>query len=105
MSEKKKSIGYHAPQYHNAKEYGECRHIEKINAVMMEFSLKAIKTERPDWYVKGAELFFTYEDEYYVIYPSDLGTSSEVFDRLSRDLEDALYEAGAYDMFYGGMMD
>lgn len=100
-----KSIGYHAPQYWHAKSYSDCPDIEKINRVLDVFKEKAKHTEEPDWYVKGACLYFTYNDDYYEMGPGSIDTTPEIFDRLSRELEDALYEIGAYDMFYGGMID
>ena len=76
-----------------------------INEVLKEFTIKAHNVEEPDWYVKGACLYFTYDEEYYAIGPTSINTTAEIFDRLSRLLEDALYDAGAYDMFYAGMID
>lgn len=105
MAKRNKTIGYHAPQYWHTKSYRDCSDIEKINRVLEVFKEKAKHTEEPDWYVKGACLYFTYNDDYYEMGPGSINTTPEIFDRLSRELEDALYEIGAYDMFYGGMID
>ena len=105
MVKRNKTIGYHAPQYWHAKSYHDCPDIQKINRVLEVFKEKAKHTKEPDWYVKGACLYFTYDDDYYAMGPGSIDTTPEIFDRLSRELEDALYEIGAYDMFYGGMID
>ncbi len=100
-----KTIGYQAPQYYNAKDYRDYRHITAINGVLEDFAKQAQSIDEPDWYIKGASLYFTYENEYYVIWPGDVDTTPGVFDRMSYRLIDALYDAGASDMFYAGMMD
>jgi len=102
---RKKNIGYLAPQYYDAQSYIECPNIMAINEVLKEFTIKAQNMAEPDWYVKGACLYFTYDEVYYVIGPTCIDTTAEIFDRLSFQLEDALYDAGAYDMFYAGMID
>lgn len=100
-----KSIGYLAPQYYEAKPYSYYGNIEAVNIVLIKFAMLAKFVEEPDWYVKGAALYFTYGNEFYVIEPGCVDTTAGRFDRISRELEDALYEVGAYDMFYAGMMD
>ena len=105
MEQRNKSIGYHAQQYWNAKSYLDCPDIEKINRVLDVFKEKAKHTETPEWYVKGACLYFTYKGDYYAVGPGSIDATAEIFDCLSDELEDALYEMGAYDMFYGGMID
>ena len=60
---------------------------------------------QPDWYIKGAALYFTYNEECYVILPQHLSTSDEIFEDLVDDMTERLYIIGAYDMFYSGMMD
>lgn len=104
-NKRQKNIGYLAPQYYEAKIYSYYGNIKDVNLVLMKFVKLAKSVEEPDWYVKGAALYFTYENEYYVIEPGCVDTTAGRFDRISRELEDALYEVGAYDMFYAGMMD
>jgi len=67
--------------------------------------VKARNTSEPEWPVKGADLYYTYRDRYYHVGPEHFGCSGEVFEVLSDELIDALYEAGARDMFYAGMLD
>ena len=102
---KEKTIGYRHAKYEGAVDYTSAGHIPAINTLLQSYREKARSAKAPDWYVKGAALYFTYEEKAYVIHPADLGTSSEVFDTLERALTDDLFAIGAYDMFYAGMMD
>ena len=102
---KEKTIGYRHPKYADAVDYTSVRHIPALNTLLLSYSEKAKSAKVPNWYVKGAALYFTYDENAYVIWPADLGTSSEVFDTLERALTDDLFAIGAYDMFYAGMMD
>ncbi len=99
-STRNKSIGYLAPQYHKAKAYTDYENIEAINNVLKVYTIKAQSVSEPDWYVKNADLYFTYEEEHYVINSYSINTTSEIFDCVSKEMIDSLYEAGAYDMFY-----
>lgn len=105
MEQRNKSIGYLAPQYWNAKGCKECPIANEINKVLDVFKEKAKYIEQPEWYVKGACMYFTYNEDYYAIGHRNIDTSPEIFGRLACDLEDALYEIGAYDMYYAGMLD
>ena len=55
--------------------------------------------------MKGATLYFTYKEKYYEVWPGRLDCTGEVFEELVDELIDRMYELGAYDMFYAGMMD
>lgn len=101
----RKSIGYHAQQYWEAKSYLDCPNIKRIETALDKFRERARNTEPPSWYVKGACLYFTYNGDYYVMGPGSIDVTPEIFDCLSRALEDALYDIGAYDTFYAGMID
>lgn len=102
---KEKTIGYRHAKYAAAVDYASTMHIPALNTLLLSYSEKAKSAKAPIWYVKGAALYFTYDEKAYVIHPADLGTSSEVLDTLERTLTDDLFALGAYDMFYAGMMD
>ncbi len=105
IPERNKRIGYLAPQYWDAKSYLDCPDSGELNRVLEEFKRKAKSKERPCWHVKNACLYFTYHDTCYVLGHGSMDTTPEIFECLIDELEDALYEIGAYDMFYAGMMD
>lgn len=73
--------------------------------VIEEFRMKAKQFRQPCWYVKNAYLYFTYEDGVHRIHSGHFNCSDEVFECLVEELIDRLYELGAYDMFYSGMID
>ena len=100
-----KTIGYHHQKYWEAIDYTTANRIPEIDKVLEKFKEKAKTTKEPDWYVKWAALYFTYDGKAYVIGGSDIDASPEVFDVLEREITDALYSVGAYEMFYGGMID
>lgn len=102
---KKKNIGYVAPQYYNAKEYMECPNNETINEVLKVYTIEAKSMEQPIWYEKYVSLYFTYEDECYVIGPDSIETTPEIFMCLSDKIIDSLYKVGAYEMYCSGMLD
>lgn len=100
---KEKNIGYLAPQYYrnvqNVSELGE-----EFQRVFEKMGEKA-RTSNPQWIEKNASMYFMFNDKPYRVEPSDLGCSSSEFARISRELEDVLYQMGAYEMFYSGMLD
>lgn len=102
---KRKSLGYRARQYWDAKDYMACPNIEAINKVLLRFRERAKTVNEPNWYVKGACLYFTFSEEFYEIGCTSIDSTPEIFDVLSSELEDALYEVGAYDMAYIGLID
>ncbi len=55
--------------------------------------------------MKNAILYFTYEENVYYISGNSIDSSGEIFDSLSKRIEDELYFVGTYDMFYAGMID
>lgn len=57
------------------------------------------------WYVKQASIIFMYQGTAYVLYPSHLDTSSEIFESIERDIVDDLVAFGGEDVFYSGMLD
>lgn len=101
--ETKKTIGYQAPQYFHTS--GNPKDIPEVKQILDEFTEIAKNKELPQWYVKNAALYFTYEGQYYKIGPGDLKTDSRIFDGLCHLLIDRLYEIGAYDMFNACMPD
>ena len=103
--ERKKTIGYRHQKYWDAASYSDTNHIPAINDILKKYKEKAKTTPVPDWYVKWAALYFTYEEETYVIGAGDISAEPEVFDVLEREITEDLYLVGAYDMFYAGMMD
>lgn len=100
-----KFVGYQCPKYYKPKKYSESMHINEINELLLKYKEKAILIKEPEWYSKYVALYFTYSDEAYVIYPSDISTSSEKFEVLEKDFADDLYNIGAYDMYCSGMID
>ena len=101
--EKKKTIGYQAPQYFHIS--GNPEDIPEVKRILEEFTEIAKNEVIPQWYVKNAALYFTYEGKYYMIGPGNLKTDSRIFDGLCHRLIDRLYEIGAYDMFDACMLD
>ncbi|MCR5811427.1 MAG: hypothetical protein K6G34_08505 [Lachnospiraceae bacterium] len=101
--EKKKQIGYLAQQYWDVR-YKEDLPPE-FNKLFDRFKRKAQRVQEPCYLVKGAQIFFTYKDDYYQVSPWRLSCSEEVFELLEEDLIDEMYKLGAYDMFYAGMID
>ncbi len=102
---KNKRIGYKHEKYWDPKKYTEFNHIPEINYLIQVYTEKAKQIEEPDYYVKGVALYFTYEEESYVIYPSDINTSGEIFEILENNFADDLYNVGAYDIFCDGDLD
>ena len=101
--EKKKTIGYLAQQYWDVR-YKDALPPE-FDELFDSFKKKAQRIQAPDYQVKGAQIFFTYEGDYYQVSPWRLSCSEEVFELLEADLIDAMYKLGAYDMFYAGEID
>ena len=99
---RRKDIGYLAPQYYHI---GTSEYPPEIDRLLDGFAAEAAHIEQPGWYVKYAAVYFAYQGKYYVVGPGRLDCSGEVFERLADDIIDRLYEMGAYDMFYSGMMD
>nr|MBQ6242195.1 hypothetical protein [Lachnospiraceae bacterium] len=102
-SPRRKTVGALGPQYYHTKGWKDCPN--EFKTLFEEFRQKALEPYQPLWYVKYAAVYFTYQDECYVVGPGTLDCSEEVFEHLSRELIDRLYELGAYEMFYSGMMD
>ena len=100
-----KKIGYLHEKYWSPKKYADTKHIPLINYLLEYYEDHAKTIEEPDWYAKGVAIYFTYENEFYVIYPSDINTSSEKFEMLQNNIADDLYHLGAYDIFCDGMID
>ena len=107
MNMRNKSIGYLADGYFRDTIHvsNDIEGISAINKMLDRYVEKAKETKQPEWHVKYAAIYFTYEDKYYVIYPSRLSTSSEIFENLADSIIDDLFDLGAYDMFYSGMLD
>ena len=101
--ERKKKIGYLASQYYKIET--SLKELPQFENLFDEFAEKAKHTAQPCWYVKGATLYFTYKEKYYEVWPGRLDCTGEVFEELVDELIDRMYELGAYDMFYAGMMD
>lgn len=99
---RRKNIGYLAPQYYHV---DTSEYPPEIDRLLDGFTAEAAHIEQPDWYVKYAAVYFTYQGKHYVVRPGRLDCSGEVFERLADDMIDRLYELGAYDMFYSGMLD
>ena len=102
---KNKKIGYLHQKYWHPKNYTEYMHVPAINDLIPKYAEIAKRTKEPDWYVKCVGLYFTYEDEPYVIYPNDIHTSAEIFEILENDFANDLFTVGAYDIYCGGMID
>lgn len=78
---------------------------KEFRDLFAEFTEIAKNAPEPCWYVKYAVLYFTYEGKPYAIGPGTLDTEGRIFDSIEWMLSDRLYELGAYDMFYSGMLD
>ena len=102
---KQKKIGYQHQKYWNAKNYSDFGHIRPINRLLRRYRRMARRTPQPEWYIKYASLSFSYGEDAFVLYPQSIDATGEVFGLLVNSLIDDLYTLGAYDMFYGGMMD
>ncbi len=63
------------------------------------------KSFKADWYEKNASLKFVWFGEFYQIYPSALGITSEQFSGYSVKMEQHLKMAGCPYMQYTGMLD
>lgn len=103
LAERRKKIGNLDERYWNLSD--DLNSVPEIMSLLEEFKSLAKETEPPTWYVKFASLYLTYHGKYYEIGPENLETTSEIFDRLVNRLIDRLYNLGAYDMFYSGMID
>ena len=101
--EKKKRIGYLAEQYRDVRYKDELP--PELDGVFDKFKRKAQNVHEPCYLVKGAQIFFTYNKNYYQVSQWRLSCSEEVFELLADELIDSMYELGAYDMFYAGMID
>ena len=101
--ERKKTIGYLAPQYRYVRYKDDLPH--EFDSLFDRFKRRAQQVHEPSYLVKGAQIFFTYEDNYYQVSPWRLSCSAEVFELLEADLIDSMYKLGAYDMFYAGEID
>lgn len=101
--EKKKTIGYLAQQYWDVRYKDDLP--PEFDELFDRFKRIAQHVKEPCYPIKGAQIFFTYEGNYYQLSPNRLSCSQEVFELLEADLIDSMYKLGAYDMFYAGMMD
>ena len=101
--EKKKTIGYLAPQYRDIRYKDDLP--PAFDKLFDKYKRRAQHFQEPCYFVKGAQIFFTYEDNYYQVSPWRLSCSAEVFELLEADLIDAMHKLGAYDMFYAGEID
>lgn len=102
-----KTIGYFASQYRNDP-IAVDRDTDGLDAIcrMLDGYIDRVKNSwQPEWYVKNAAIYFTYDGKYYVVYPARLHTSSEIFERFANSVIDDLFALGAYDIFYSGMLD
>ena len=97
-----KMLGYRAPQYQGARPITELG--EVFNGLIREFSIKARATN-PSWAEKWAGVLLMYEGKPYSIGPAELRCDDSQFAMVSNELMDKLYECGAYEMFYTGMLD
>lgn len=57
------------------------------------------------WYTKLASVEFIYEGKFYKLMPEAIGATQEMYDYVSRTIEDDLKEMGAIYTFYTGMLD
>ena len=99
---KAKEIGYLAPQYYHPASITELG--PAFQALVEEFRIKA-REAKPDWYEKGACVYFMYEGKAYCVGPGTLDSDSDHVACIAGELINALYALGAYEMFYSGMMD
>ncbi len=102
---KNKTIGYLAPQYYDVYDNGCSDEPEEFTALFDEFKEAAVGIAQPCWPVKRASICYTYKGKYYQVDPWRLDCTQEVFEMLEGSLTDRLYDLGAYDMFYTGMLD
>ena len=104
-----KTIGYMAEKYWeigiNNRFRRESGEPDEFGEMFDRYRKKAAGEKQPEWYVKGAAVYYTYKDEVYVVKPGRLACSNEVFECLSDGLIESMYKLGAYDMFYSGEMD
>ncbi len=100
-----KEIGYLAPQYYDIERHGCSEEPPELTALFDEFLETAKQTAQPCWPVKQAAVYYTYKGKCYETGPWRMDCTQEVFEVLSDKLIDRLYELGAYDMFYAGMLD
>lgn len=98
-----KQVGYLLEEYYYITT--DISEIPWMGALIDKFREEARHTAQPPWYVKFASIYFTYQDRFYEIHYGHLNTSQEIFEVLANDIIDCLYEHGAYNMFYGGMLD
>ena len=75
------------------------------SAILDQFEETAKTTRIPEWDIKYAALYFTFDEQVYRISPSRFNQCDAAFELLVNDLIDALWNVGAYDMFYSGMMN
>ena len=101
----KKSIGYLAEQYWEISRNGCSEEPQEFTALFDEFKRDAKGIEQPCWPVKRAAVYYTYKGKCYNTGPWRMDCTEEVFEILADSLIDRLYELGAYDMFYSGMLD
>ena len=101
--ERKKTIGYLAPQYLDVRYKDDLP--PAFDKLFDSYKRRAQHVNEPPYLVKGAQIFFTYESNYYQVSPWRLSCSEEVFELLEADLIDAMHKLGAYDMFYAGEID
>lgn len=81
---------------------------DKLNSFLIKWTEEAKKQSNytPQWYVKYAGIVFQYEGKWYALGPEHLGgISQELFEHLSREMENELVEMDAEDVFYTGMLD
>ncbi len=107
---KKKSCGYLMSKYMDHSICIVCcdaphTGIPSVDAVLDQFEETAKTTRIPEWDIKYAALYFTFDEQVYRISPSRFNQCDAAFELLVNDLIDALWNVGAYDMFYSGMMD
>lgn len=103
---RKKDVGYRKDKYCTLE-------VEKlpvgnadIDSLIAEMRERAKQCEQPPFhYEKGAAIYFTLDEIAYVIKPRTIDTSGEILGHLANEIIDKLYDLGAYDMFYGGMLD
>ena len=100
-----KKIGYLVRQYWDLEGKASSEEPAPLSSLFDEFKAEAEKTEQPCWPVKHAAVYYTYNGGYYKVGPGRLDCTQEVFEVLADRLIDRMYELGAYDMFYSGMLD
>ncbi len=102
---KAKRIGYRVPQYYECESIAESPDYDKFKKIFDYYAKKAKTVKQPNWYEKYACLYFMYDEKAYCIYPDLISASPEIFGVLADKMIDEMYEVGAYEMFYGGMLD